>query len=723
MMLRVIATGAAPPRGVILAPGVALIAMSGPNRSGAGIGISFRGRALPAPHGIVTIKTEPQLLQIGAVRLPADQGNDIPLLIESGQGEHLPLYLAELGTDPLAIAADLDAAARWRLLEFLLNFCCAAFRLRQSPAFAQICMRLALDCARNAGVATVEAQVLPGRVLLNGMDVPRGSMLSVIGSGGITHSTTPVLEAGMLQIVPRVRSGDLIVASGPDPAVWAVDDAGYAPHVLSLPEKGRVPGAQARAACRQALGRGNRSAAVTQLLREMDLLFPSPARKLDDPSQPIGGEVELAIPDSDGGMFIAGWLRDPLGMIDELGLTTDAGRITLTADSVARLRRPDIEKRFALAAHRGADAKQGFVAYIADMPGCHTVQPSLSLQLRSGSRIELTPAPRSMGHAAARDVVLGCIPSGYVTPSMMQRCIAPAAARLHRAAMQTQDAPEVIQIGKRVAKPIASILIPLYRNLGFIRFQLAALAEDPDCRGSEIIYVLDSPEQRNEVEHLLRGLHRLTDLPVTLVVMARNLGYAAANNTGAREANAPILLLLNSDVVPTQLGWLRTLMEPFARAAVGATGPKLLFEDGSIQHAGLHFERDEDGIWFNRHFHKGMPRYWSDAQVRRDVPGVTGAALAIRRKLFEKIGGVCEDYIIGDYEDSDLCLRIRATGSAITYVPEAELFHFERRSIGLHSGYTRTHAALYNRLLHHDRWDASIAALMTAPAPARRKRA
>jgi GT2 family glycosyltransferase len=205
--------------------------------------------------------------------------------------------------------------------------------------------------------------------------------------------------------------------------------------------------------------------------------------------------------------------------------------------------------------------------------------------------------------------------------------------------------------------------------------------------------------------------------------MARNLGYAAANNTGARQAHAPILLLLNSDVVPVAPGWLRTLMEPLAQTGVGATGPKLLFEDGSIQHAGLCFERDEDGIWFNRHFHKGMPRYWADAQLRRDVPGVTGAALAIRRKLFEQIGGFCEDYIIGDYEDSDLCLRVRTAGSAITYVPEAELFHFERRSIGLHAGYTRTHAALYNRLLHHARWDSTIDSLMTEPVPVRRRRA
>ena len=107
-------------------------------------------------------------------------------------------------------------------------------------------MRLALDCTRDVGMATVEAQVLPGRMLLNGMDVPRGSTLSVIGRTNVAHSNTPVLESGRLQIVPSVQSGDLIVACGPDPVVWTVDAQAHAPHVLSLPEKGRVPGALAR---------------------------------------------------------------------------------------------------------------------------------------------------------------------------------------------------------------------------------------------------------------------------------------------------------------------------------------------------------------------------------------------------------------------------------------------------------------------------------------------
>jgi GT2 family glycosyltransferase len=308
------------------------------------------------------------------------------------------------------------------------------------------------------------------------------------------------------------------------------------------------------------------------------------------------------------------------------------------------------------------------------------------------------------------------VPPEEVTPELMDRCIGPAAARLHAQTRAARGSAGVVHIGVPVRRPAVSVIIPLYRNLGFLRFQLAAFAADPALRGAELIYVLDSPEQDAEAEHLLRGLHVLHDLPLSLVVMPGNHGYAAANNAAAHHARAPLLLLLNSDVVPARPGWLAPMRAAVAVAGVAASGPKLLFDDGSIQHAGLYFTRGGDGTWFNAHYHKGMPGRWPAAQRARRVPGVTGAALLVRRAAFEQAGGVCEDYIIGDYEDSDLCLRLRAAGNHIAYVPQAELFHFERRSIRLNAGYTRTLAAQYNRRLHHVRWDGAIAGLMARPA-------
>jgi GT2 family glycosyltransferase len=197
--------------------------------------------------------------------------------------------------------------------------------------------------------------------------------------------------------------------------------------------------------------------------------------------------------------------------------------------------------------------------------------------------------------------------------------------------------------------------------------------------------------------------------------MPGNFGYAAANNEGVRHARGGTLLLLNSDVVPLAPGWLsamRAALHRRQRRPVGAVGPKLLFDDGSLQHAGLTFERDFEGRWYNTHFFKGYPRHWPAAQVPRSVPAITGAALLVERDVYESVGGFTQDYIIGDYEDSDLCLKIRACGYDIRYEPAAELYHFERRSIQLHAGYMRTAACAYNRRLHSERWSAAMAAAL-----------
>jgi GT2 family glycosyltransferase len=80
--------------------------------------------------------------------------------------------------------------------------------------------------------------------------------------------------------------------------------------------------------------------------------------------------------------------------------------------------------------------------------------------------------------------------------------------------------------------------------------------------------------------------------------------------------------------------------------------------------------------------------------------------------LFREIGGFTRDYIIGDYEDSDLCLKIRAAGREIRYVPAAELYHLERQSISRHAGYTRGVASEYNAWLHAGRWSGLMENLM-----------
>lgn len=455
------------------------------------------------------------------------------------------------------------------------------------------------------------------------------------------------------------------------------------------------------------------------LLREAQLLAPARPNRMEDPVAPVGAAVELALSDRAGGLFLCGWLRDPLGLVAGLELRGGVATRQVPLATLHRVARLDLAEGFARTAFGPGAERPGFLAHLPGADHAAVAQWRLALRLASGEASpELTAPPSRLDPVAARGLVLRAVHPKALRPGLLEDCIAPAALGLHRAALRdgAGAAPEVVRFGT-ARRPRAAIIVPLWRNLRFLRFQLAAFARDPLVArgGAEIVYVLDSPEQRGEVEHLLRGMAALLGgaLPLALVVMPRNRGYASACNAGAAASTAPVLAMLNSDVLPAGPGWLAALLGRLGRdRRLAAVGPKLLFDDGAIQHAGMLFRRGLDGQWLNDHAWKGFPRHHAPACLARRAPAVTGAALIARRAAFEAVGGFDTDYIIGDFEDSDLCLKLRAAGHEIGYEPAAELFHFERQSIAEHAGHARTLAGACNRLLHHRRWDAAIATLM-----------
>jgi GT2 family glycosyltransferase len=164
---------------------------------------------------------------------------------------------------------------------------------------------------------------------------------------------------------------------------------------------------------------------------------------------------------------------------------------------------------------------------------------------------------------------------------------------------------------------------------------------------------------------------------------------------------------LNSDVLPTEAGWLSKLTE-FYRSleAPGAIGPKLIYEDNSLQHAGLYFER-LPGFrgWTNEHYYKGLHSDLPEANIARQVPAVTGACLMVDARLYAAVGGMSGLYIQGDYEDSDLCLRLSGVGRQNWYFPRVALFHLEAQS---YPTPIRQLNYDYNRWLFNEIWAESI---------------
>ncbi|WP_421316151.1 glycosyltransferase family 2 protein [Aeromonas veronii] len=271
----------------------------------------------------------------------------------------------------------------------------------------------------------------------------------------------------------------------------------------------------------------------------------------------------------------------------------------------------------------------------------------------------------------------------------------------------------VHELGSPVTIPKVSIIVPLYGRTDFIEHQLMEFSEDRwFSRHVELIYVLDDPDLVEGFPSQAEKLHRIYNIPFKWVWGSVNRGFSGANNLGASEASGEFLLFLNSDAFPRKAGWVENLMMALqSQPELGVITPRLLFADGGIQHAGMTFlRREELGIWVNHHPYMGLDPSLDPHQTLTTVPAVTGACMMLRRRDFDAVGGWDTGYLIGDFEDSDLCLKLRDAGFTIGYLPTVELTHLERQSFKLlGEGDFRTKVVILNATRHQARWQALLA--------------
>ena len=230
-----------------------------------------------------------------------------------------------------------------------------------------------------------------------------------------------------------------------------------------------------------------------------------------------------------------------------------------------------------------------------------------------------------------------------------------------------------------------SIIIPAFNKLELTRQCLSAIIEHtPDALYDVIVVDNASTDGTKEFLSTLEG-------DVKIITNKENLGFAKACNQGAQAATGEYLVFLNNDTIPHQ-NWLTELVDIVdAFEDVGIVGSKLLFSDGTIQHAGVAM------IPVLGHMYRHSPSDFLPANKPRDFNVVTAACMLIRKDLFFAVGGFHEGYING-CEDIDLCLSVRAAGKRVFYNPRSVLTHFEAQTPG------REDRMDENRKLLFERW-------------------
>lgn len=212
-----------------------------------------------------------------------------------------------------------------------------------------------------------------------------------------------------------------------------------------------------------------------------------------------------------------------------------------------------------------------------------------------------------------------------------------------------------------------SIVIVSYNTKDYLDRCLQSVYSDcPDCE----VIVVDNASGDGSVT-MMRGKYPKTKLIASKI----NLGFGKANNLGAKAAKGEIVFFLNSDTIVNK-GSLKKMVRFFQdKPNAGIVGPKVLLEDGGVQP----FSFGDDPTLISLILEKFNHRK-PQARTKR-VDWVTGAALAIRRELFEKIGGFDEN-IFMYFEDSDLCIRARKTGAQIYLFTGSSIIHFGGKSAG-----------------------------------------
>ena len=243
-----------------------------------------------------------------------------------------------------------------------------------------------------------------------------------------------------------------------------------------------------------------------------------------------------------------------------------------------------------------------------------------------------------------------------------------------------------------IGNPRVSIIIPFRDEPAILATCVRTMREAPGHDNLEFVLV-DNNSELPETRALLDQLRLDDDVIVTSYPHPFN--WSAVNNFGAAKATGEILLFSNNDIEARQPGWLRALVSEAQRKEVGVVGAKLLYPDGTIQHAGVVIGLGGIAGHLLRGLPDDRPGYNSTAISTRNCSVVTGATLMTRRAVFDLVGGFNEELPVA-FNDVDFCLKVREHQLLVVFTPLAELIHHESRSRG-HTDDLAEHATFVAR--------------------------
>lgn len=241
-------------------------------------------------------------------------------------------------------------------------------------------------------------------------------------------------------------------------------------------------------------------------------------------------------------------------------------------------------------------------------------------------------------------------------------------------------------------EPLVSVIIPNKDHTADLDLCIRPMITRGTYKNLEFIVVENNSTDRKTFEYYENIQKEFPQVHV--VYWEREFNYSAINNFGVKYANGEYLLFMNNDIELIAENFVEEMLGFCQREDVGAVGARLLYEDDTIQHAGVVVGFGGIAGHTFIGLHKAENSYFHRAMCAQNYSAVTAACMMSKKSVFEKANGFSEDLAVA-FNDIDYCMKVRAQDKLVVYAPYAVLHHYESKSRGLED--TPEKIARFNR--------------------------
>lgn len=251
--------------------------------------------------------------------------------------------------------------------------------------------------------------------------------------------------------------------------------------------------------------------------------------------------------------------------------------------------------------------------------------------------------------------------------------------------------------------PLVSIVIPNYEHEDVLKTCIDSLYNVNTYKNFEIIIVENNSKKKSTFDYYEQVQADHENVKV-VTWEGTEFNFSAINNFGAKYAKGQYLLFLNNDTKVIAPEAIREMVGTCSRNNVGIVGAKLLYQDNTIQHAGVvigfmgyarHIMNDIEGL--------KDPGYMMRAQLNCDYSAVTAACMMTKKSLFEELDGFDESFKVA-CNDIDYCLRVRKKNYLVVFNSFAKFYHFESKSRGYENNLEKVNRFNREVEIWQDRW-------------------